>query len=97
MIKNALDDPHVRAPRTLSLMKRARKLCEASSKSVMRSKSSKQRSKQTKKVDEYPSYDLSDFPEMDLITAPEVSNYFPLLCIELMCVCLADCIVVLLF
>ena len=73
MIRKALDDPHVRAPRRLSLIKRARKLCEASSKSSVRSKSSKQKSKQTKKAEECPNYDLSDFPEMDLIVAPEVS------------------------
>ncbi len=67
VIKRALDDPHVRPARRLSMIKRARKVCENLSRKPVKKKRGG-----AKKAEEHSKFNLADFPEMELTAAPEV-------------------------
>lgn len=78
-IKRALDDPHVRPPRRLSLIRRARKLCESLSANTNKSRKNDSGTKRRKSNDagkitwkDSSRFQLSDFPEMEIIPAKEV-------------------------
>ncbi len=67
VIKRALDDSHVRPARRLSMIKRARKVCENLSRKHVKKKRGG-----PKKTEEHSRFDLDDFSEMELTAAPEV-------------------------
>ncbi len=67
VIKRALDDSHVRPARRLSMIKRARKVCENLSRKHVKKKRG-----DPKKTEEHSKFDLDDFSEMELTAAPEV-------------------------
>ena len=78
-IKKALADPHVRPPRRLSLIKRARKLCESLSVNAKKQRKNESSAKRRKPSDagkriskDTLRFELSDFPEMEIIPAQEV-------------------------
>ena len=78
-IKRALADPHVRPPRRLSLIKRARKLCESLSVNAKKQRKNESSAKRRKPSDagkriskDTLRFELSDFPEMEIIPAQEV-------------------------
>lgn len=76
VIAHALTDPIVHPARRLSLLQRAHKLCKLSSQQNSensRDNNSRKRRKLSVTVDT-TAFKLSDFPEMDILLAPEV-NY----------------------
>lgn len=68
VIKKALEDSQVRAPRRLSMTRRARKICETMAKKSITTK----KGGKSKKTEECMKFNMADFPEMKLTPAPEV-------------------------
>jgi len=79
IVTSALEDPHLRPARRLSLLQRAHKLCQSSD-GPATSKEKRGASNRRKSSGKIPptkrrcssAFTLNDFPMMDLITAPEV-------------------------
>lgn len=82
MIKRALSDPHVRPARRLSMIKRARRLIHCVKGKPVRKQARKKGGSKTQaeKTNEPLQFDLVDFPEMELISAPEVRKIIGWLC-----------------
>ena len=80
IVRSALEDPHLRPARRLSLLQRAHKLCQSSD-GPATSREKKGVASRRKNSGKIPpskrrrpsAFTLNDFPMMDLITAPEVS------------------------
>lgn len=82
VIKEALSDPHVRESKRLSLLQRARRICTSKQTTADNKQSKKatvgkkRRVSSTSSVDAILPYGIADFPNMDIIEAPEVSTNF---------------------